>query len=99
MGIRDVLKSTFLDTDGSFCLPELGAIAHGLTVLAGSVVMVLAFIRQVWIKDQAPSYADLGTALGAMSAAGAICVAALGKAMQWRDGQGPKRGERDADDH
>lgn len=60
--------------------------------------MVAAFIRQVWFKDQTPDYAGFAAGLGALATAGAICVAALGKAMQWRDGQ-PKGAGDDRDQH
>ena len=82
----DRIKLTFLDKDNSFAVPELSATAAAISMIAAAILSLAAFVRSVWFKDQAPDYAGLGAAIGALSAGIGAVVVALGVAQRIRDG-------------
>lgn len=81
-----LIRLTFLDKDGSLAIPEIAATATALIAIGGSILIVAAFVTEVWVRGHAPDYANFGTAIGAISAGAGTIVAALAGAQRLRDG-------------
>jgi hypothetical protein len=89
-----LVKLTFLDKDGSLAIPEIAATLVALVAVTGDLMILAAFVTEVWVRNHAPDYVNFGSALAAVTAGAGTIVAALAGAQRMRDGLWKPDGDR-----